>query len=82
MNLRLDITELRTVEMVKGLSVYYTTHRNGEPECGNISSWNDKYVFVKFDNQVNKLGWNETTAQACKISDLRHRGFDLSYPKK
>lgn len=41
-----------------------------EVERGTISSYNDKYIFVKFDKQVNVLGWNETTAQSCYPEDL------------
>ena len=44
-------------------------------EDGTISSvlWRDgavKTVFVKFDKQVNKLGWDGTTAQGCTPTDL------------
>lgn len=41
-----------------------------EFERGIISSKNDTYVFVKFNSTVAKLGWNGTTAQACKAEDL------------
>ena len=42
------------------------------PDCeyGTVSSINDKFVFVKFDEQLNKFGWNGTTSQACDPNDL------------
>jgi hypothetical protein len=39
-------------------------------ECGTVSSTNDKYVFVKFDKQLVKFGWEGTTSQACDPNDL------------
>lgn len=39
-------------------------------EYGEISSWNEKVIFVKFDKQLNKFGWDGTTSQACTPSDL------------
>lgn len=39
-------------------------------EYGTVSSKNDAYVFVKFDKQVAKFGWEGTTSQSCKPSDL------------
>lgn len=49
-----------------GMRVLY----KGTMEEGIVSSWNDKYVFVKFDEQVSKFGIDETTAQACHRSQL------------
>lgn len=40
-------------------------------EAGQVSSWNDRVVFVKFDKQVAKLGWEGTTSQACDPQQLR-----------
>jgi len=40
-------------------------------EFGNVSSTNAKYVFVKFDKQVQKLGWDGATSQSCRPEDLR-----------
>jgi hypothetical protein len=39
---------------------------------GKISSFSKsgKTVFVKFDKDVEKLGWNETTAQGCDADSL------------
>ena len=39
-------------------------------EDGTVSSVNDLYVFVKFDKQVEKLGWDGTTSQSCDPKDL------------
>lgn len=39
-------------------------------EYGTVSSKNDKYVFVKFDKQLEKFGWDGTTSQSCDPNDL------------
>lgn len=39
-------------------------------EDGVISSRNDKYVFVKFDKQIVRLGSEGVTPQACNPKDL------------
>jgi hypothetical protein len=39
-------------------------------EDGTVSSQNGTCVFVRFDAQVEKLGWLETTAQGCDPRDL------------
>lgn len=39
-------------------------------EYGTVSSTNHKYVFVKFDKQLAKFGWDGTTSQACDPHDL------------
>jgi len=39
-------------------------------EYGTVSSKNDKYVFVKFDKQLAKFGWDGTTSQSCDPNDL------------
>ncbi len=55
--------------------VYIPLHALGDinhpdVEYGAVSSINSKYVFVKFDKQVNKLGWEGTTSQSCDPDDL------------
>ena len=44
----------------------------GHPDCerGTVSSTNDENVFVKFDRQLNRLGWHGTTSQSCCPEDL------------
>lgn len=39
-------------------------------EYGTVSSKNDKYVFIKFDKQLEKFGWDGTTSQSCDPNDL------------
>jgi len=39
-------------------------------EFGTVSSKNGKYVFVKFDKQLEKFGWEGTTSQSCNPNDL------------
>lgn len=54
---------------------YIPKHVKGDrshPECrwGTVSSKNDKIVFVRFDEQVSKLGWHGATSQGCNPKDL------------
>lgn len=54
---------------------YIPMHAGGDKthpdvEYGTVSSVNDKYVFVRFDKQVEKLGWSGATSQACDPEDL------------
>jgi hypothetical protein len=37
---------------------------------GTVSSWNDKYVFVKYDEQVHRLSMEGATAKATTRSSL------------
>lgn len=39
-------------------------------EFGTVSSVNDKYVFVRFDQHVAKFGWDGATSQACATDNL------------
>lgn len=42
------------------------TYRSaGRDENGTVSSVGKQFVFVKFDEQVMKFGWDKTTAKAC-----------------
>ena len=50
--------------------IYRDRYSSSDGDLGTISSVNDHYVFVKFDRQVNKLGWTGTTSQACDPADL------------
>ena len=55
--------------------VYIPTHADGDlnhpdAEYGTVSSTNHLYVFVKFDKQVSKFGWEGTTSQACNPHNL------------
>jgi len=58
---------------------YVPLHANGDlkhpdVERGAVSSKNHVNVFVKFDKQVKKFGWEGTTAQACDPRDLVSEG--------
>lgn len=44
--------------------------RHPDVESGRVSSCNDRYVFVRFDKHVAKLGWSQTTSQACLPDNL------------
>jgi len=81
MNLRLEIDKLKPKICIEERQPVYYLNRAGKKEFGIISSWNDKYVFVKFRRSLDVLGWDETTAQACKITKIKHcTGNDLIYP--
>lgn len=49
---------------------YVPSHNKEALEYGVVSSKNDKYVFVKFDKQLKKFGWDGTTSQPCNPLDL------------
>lgn len=62
-----------TADFKNGDKVRYTPH--GDPshhdaENGTVSSRNGHFVFVKFDKQVDRLGWTGATAQAVNPEDL------------
>lgn len=44
----------------------------GHADCedGAVSSQNGHSVFVKFDKQVARIGWEGTTSQGCDPADL------------
>lgn len=55
--------------------IYVPTHAYGDrnhPDCesGHVSSVNRKYVFVKFDKQLNQMAWSEVDSQAVRPEDL------------
>ena len=67
----MNIEEARPEQRV----IYVPPHAKGllthsDCEKGTVSSSNDKYIFVKFDKQVERLGWKETTSQACDPVNL------------
>lgn len=54
---------------------YVPLHADGDvshpdTELGFVSSVGEKNVFVKFDDQLEKLGWDGTTSQACDPNSL------------
>ena len=70
------INELREKGAKTGTRVRYVPiHAHDDrthPDCedGAISSYNDTNVFVKFDSAVGRLGWDQTTSQACDPETL------------
>ena len=66
-----------TPHFSKGMRVAYIPLRahgdlnHDDVEAGTISSINDKgTVFVKFDKQLLKFGWEGTTSQGCDADSL------------
>lgn len=54
---------------------YVPNHADGDinhkdVETGSVSSNNGKNVFVKFDKQLMKFGWEGTTSKSCDPSNL------------
>ena len=47
------------------------THKDCEE--GMVSSVNDRFVFVKFQEAIKRWGWDEVTSQACKPENLLPR---------
>lgn len=56
--------------------IYIPGHARGDRthkdcEWGTVSSiGRANNVFVRFDNQVSKFGWDGTTSQSCRVEDL------------
>lgn len=50
----------------------YGDHHHPDCELGTVSSVSPTSgtVFVKFDKQVSRIGWEGTTAQGCNPEDL------------
>lgn len=59
---------MRLEECKPGMRVVYRDF--GREEVGRISSRNDTYAFVRFDEHVRKFGWDGATSQACDPRDL------------
>lgn len=54
---------------------YIPTHALGDidhpdVEYGIVSSFNGKYVFVKFYGALSTFGWDGATSQSCRPEDL------------
>lgn len=54
---------------------YIPMHAHGDlkhpdVERGAVSSKNDRYIFVRFDAAVARLGWDGATSQSCRPEDL------------
>lgn len=60
----------------EGMRVVYVPHHaqgnrnHADAEHGRVSSVNAKFVFVRFDRQVQALGWDQATSQACDPDTL------------
>ncbi len=66
---RLSLSEIEPQMRV----AYVPTHAQWDRtaiEYGTVSSKNTKYVFVKFEKQVSKFGWEGTTSKSCQPGDL------------
>jgi len=61
------MTKEKALEMLKFEKVEYTPTK----EIGYVSSVNDTFIHVKFESQLNILGWEDTTSQACNHEDLK-----------
>lgn len=44
------------------------THKDSE--WGTVSSINSKFVFVRFDKAISRLGWDGATSKSCRPEDL------------
>ena len=58
------------IEEAEPKMVVFYNHFDGRAEMGVVSSKNDKFVFVKFTEKIQRLGWDGTTSQACNPEDL------------
>lgn len=62
---------MKMEEISNGMSVMYISYQGASPEYGRVSSKNDTYVFVKFNEKVAKHGWDGTTSEACRPETLQ-----------
>ena len=49
---------------------YITQYGNEKANIGFVSSVNDHYVFVKFDDSIALHGWDGSTSEACRCWTL------------
>lgn len=69
---------MNAADYIRGMRVRYipgvASGDKTHPFCedGTVSSNNGKYVFVRFDEQVQKLGFDGATSKSCDPSDLIH----------
>lgn len=66
---------------------YMPRHTGGnidhpDVECGMVSAANELWVFVRFDSEVARLGWDGTTSRACCPKQLAHIRQELSEESK
>ncbi len=67
----MDIKEVKgMLEFEKVKYISDPTKDVSDGEIGYVSSAKDTFIFIKFDNQLNDLGWDGTTAQACNFSQV------------
>lgn len=68
------MTRLELSEFEQQMRVAYVpTHAEWDRsaiEYGIVSSTGSRCVFVKFDKQLSKFGWDGTTSQGCDPHDL------------
>lgn len=61
-----DIKNLIPTQRVK----YDPGYEGSKVEYGYVSSVNDTFVFVKFEEQLKEFGWEGTTSKACNPKHL------------
>lgn len=66
---RLKLSEAKPQMRVAYVPSHATLNSNAV-EYGTVSSTNHKFVFVKFDKQLDRFGWEGTTSQSCVPEDL------------
>ena len=71
--------DMRTEDFEKGMRVAYFK-RPKRPEYGVVSSVNEKFVFVKYDNAITQMitGDEDYTAAATRPEDLKYSYIDLN----
>lgn len=77
-----EVTVIPQERLKVGMRVAYTwqvTDNVTLIEKGTVSSYNDTVIFVKYDEQVHKLGMAGATAQAtypCDLIEIEHEHND------
>ena len=68
MNLRKNIynnTKFEKYRKVIFIPYHADNINHKDCETGFVSSFNDKFIFVKFTKELALFGWHGTTAKAC-----------------
>lgn len=68
--MRGKVESMKLEDLKVGMRVRYVTYIPGLSENGTVSSWNEAWVFVKFDSSVAKHGFDGACAEGCNLSAL------------
>lgn len=73
MNLRRDNISNTLCKYDKVMYIPNHADSSVHPDCkiGYVSSLTDSYIFVKFEQQLKHMVWDEVTSQACLRKNIK-----------